>query len=71
MRWGLSCMMAALRRAGFRLRYDYVNAHGNIDAARATKLNSQQGRVVGNGASRLTMSSTEVLIGHLLGAAGG
>ncbi len=65
------CMMAALRRAGISpADIDYVNAHGTSTPLGDEIELAAVCRVVGNGASGLTMSSTKSSIGHLLGAAG-
>jgi 3-oxoacyl-[acyl-carrier-protein] synthase II len=65
------CMSAALKRAGLRAAdLDYINAHGTstplgdeIELAAAVRL-------LGEHASKVSMSSTKSAIGHLLGAAG-
>jgi 3-oxoacyl-[acyl-carrier-protein] synthase II len=65
------CMVAAVGRAGIDVsEIDYVNAHGT-----STPLGDEielgvVGRLMGNAAGRLSMSSTKSAIGHLLGAAG-
>jgi 3-oxoacyl-[acyl-carrier-protein] synthase II len=65
------CMQMALKRAGIALSdVDYINAHGtSTPVGDEIELRAVE-RLAGNGASRLTMSSTKSAIGHLLGAAG-
>ena len=65
------CMTAALRRGGFQPSdLDYVNAHGtSTPLGDEIELGAVQ-RLVGEAASKLTMSSTKSATGHLLGAAG-
>jgi 3-oxoacyl-[acyl-carrier-protein] synthase II len=65
------CMMAAIRRAGIAVDdIDYINAHGtSTPVGDEIELKAVE-RVVGNGAGRISMSSTKSCIGHLLGAAG-
>lgn len=65
------CMSAAIKRAGIAAsELDYVNAHGtSTPLGDEIELKAVE-RLVGEGAERLTMSSTKSSIGHLLGAAG-
>ncbi|MBA3449435.1 MAG: beta-ketoacyl-ACP synthase II [Pseudaminobacter sp.] len=64
------CMTAALKRAGLDASdIDYINAHGTSTMADTIELGAVE-RLVGNAASKVSMSSTKSSIGHLLGAAG-
>jgi 3-oxoacyl-[acyl-carrier-protein] synthase II len=65
------CMTAAIKRAGISAGdIDYINAHGtSTPLGDEIELGAVQ-RLVGNSASRISMSSTKSSIGHLLGAAG-
>ena len=64
------CMSAALKRAGLAPSdIDYINAHGTSTMADTIELGAVE-RLVGNAASKISMSSTKSSIGHLLGAAG-
>ena len=64
------CMAAALKRAGLTpADVDYINAHGTSTMADTIELGAVE-RLVGNAASKISMSSTKSAIGHLLGAAG-
>ena len=65
------CMSAAIRRAGISpAEIDYINAHGtSTPLGDEIELGAVQ-RLIGNAASRISMSSTKSSIGHLLGAAG-
>ena len=64
------CMQAALKRAGLTpADIDYINAHGTSTMADTIELGAVE-RLVGNAASKISMSSTKSSIGHLLGAAG-
>ena len=64
------CMSTALKRAGLApADVDYINAHGTSTMADTIELGAVE-RLVGNAASKVSMSSTKSSIGHLLGAAG-
>ncbi len=64
------CVQAALKRAGIGPSdIDYVNAHGTSTMADGIELAAVE-RVLGNAASKVSMSSTKSATGHLLGAAG-
>jgi 3-oxoacyl-[acyl-carrier-protein] synthase II len=64
------CMSAALKRAKLTpADLDYINAHGTSTMADTIELGAVE-RLVGNAASKISMSSTKSSIGHLLGAAG-
>ena len=64
------CMSAALKRAKLTPSdVDYINAHGTSTMADTIELGAVE-RLVGNAASKVSMSSTKSSIGHLLGAAG-
>jgi 3-oxoacyl-[acyl-carrier-protein] synthase II len=65
------CMKAAIKRAGIQPgEIDYINAHGtSTPLGDEIELGAVE-RLVGNSASRISMSSTKSSIGHLLGAAG-
>ena len=63
-------MSAALTRAGITPgTVDYINAHGTSTMADTIELAAVE-RLLGDAASKATMSSTKSSIGHLLGAAG-
>ncbi|MGX0876150.1 3-oxoacyl-[acyl-carrier-protein] synthase II [Roseovarius sp. MBR-154] len=67
---GLRAMRAALKNAGLEpAAVDYVNAHGTSTMADTIELKAVE-TLLGEAASRATMSSTKSSIGHLLGAAG-
>jgi len=67
----LRCMKMAVKRAGISpADIDYINAHGtSTPVGDEIELNAVQ-ELLGNAASRISMSSTKSSIGHLLGAAG-
>ncbi|NDR56074.1 beta-ketoacyl-ACP synthase II [Aliiruegeria sabulilitoris] len=67
---GFRSMQAALKRAGLEPgQIDYINAHGTSTMADTIELAAVE-RMLGDAASKATMSSTKSSIGHLLGAAG-
>ncbi len=67
---GERAMRAALAKANLDpAQLDYVNAHGTSTMADVIELGAVE-RMMGDAASKLTMSSTKSSIGHLLGAAG-
>src|SRR4051794_38790076 len=64
-------MSAAMKRAGITCSdIDYINAHGtSTQVGDEIELGAVE-RLLGNAASRVSMSSTKSSTGHLLGAAG-
>ncbi|WP_024509935.1 beta-ketoacyl-ACP synthase II [Bradyrhizobium sp. ARR65] len=68
---GFRSMAAALKRAGLTTSdIDYINAHGtSTQVGDEIELGAVE-RLLGNAASRVSMSSTKSSTGHLLGAAG-
>ncbi len=64
-------MSAAMKRAGINSSdIDYINAHGtSTQVGDEIELRAVE-RLLGNAASRVSMSSTKSSTGHLLGAAG-
>jgi len=63
-------MRAALKSAGLEpADIDYINAHGTSTMADTIELAAVE-RLMGDAASKVTMSSTKSATGHLLGAAG-
>ncbi|MCA0044690.1 beta-ketoacyl-ACP synthase II [Celeribacter litoreus] len=67
---GFRAMQAAVARAGIEPSdIDYINAHGTSTMADTIELAAVE-RLLGDAASKATMSSTKSSIGHLLGAAG-
>jgi 3-oxoacyl-[acyl-carrier-protein] synthase II len=68
---GFRSMSAALKRAGLSPSdLDYINAHGtSTPLGDEIELGAVE-RLLGNAASKVTMSSTKSSTGHLLGAAG-
>src|SRR6201991_3977284 len=65
------CMSMAMKRAGVTSSdIDYINAHGtSTPLGDEIELGAAQ-RLLGNAASKVSMSSTKSSTGHLLGAAG-
>jgi 3-oxoacyl-[acyl-carrier-protein] synthase II len=67
---GERSMRSALRHAGLEPKdIDYINAHGTSTMADTIELGAVE-RMMGEHASKVTMSSTKSATGHLLGAAG-
>jgi 3-oxoacyl-[acyl-carrier-protein] synthase II len=68
---GFRSMTAAMKRAGLTSAdVDYINAHGtSTQVGDEIELGAVE-RLLGNAASRVSMSSTKSSTGHLLGAAG-
>jgi 3-oxoacyl-[acyl-carrier-protein] synthase II len=67
---GERSMRAALRNGGKEpADIDYINAHGTSTMADTIELGAVE-RMMGDAASKVTMSSTKSATGHLLGAAG-
>ena len=68
---GFRSMSAAMKRAGVSAAdIDYINAHGtSTQVGDEIELGAVE-RLLGNAASRVSMSSTKSSTGHLLGAAG-
>ena len=67
---GERSMLAALKKAKIEPgQIDYINAHGTSTMADVIELAAVE-RMMGDKASKLTMSSTKSSTGHLLGAAG-
>lgn len=63
-------MRSALKHAGLEpADIDYINAHGTSTMADTIELGAVE-RLMGDAASKVSMSSTKSAIGHLLGAAG-
>jgi 3-oxoacyl-[acyl-carrier-protein] synthase II len=64
-------MNAAIKRAGISVSdLDYINAHGTSTPLGDEIELAAAERLLGNAASRISMSSTKSSTGHLLGAAG-
>ena len=67
---GERSMRAALNNAGLEpSEIDYINAHGTSTMADTIELGAVE-RLLGDAASKATMTSTKSATGHLLGAAG-
>jgi 3-oxoacyl-[acyl-carrier-protein] synthase II len=68
---GFRSMSAAMKRAGITAAdIDYINAHGtSTQVGDEIELGAVE-RLLGNAASRVSMSATKSSTGHLLGAAG-
>ncbi len=67
---GERSMRMALKDAGLEpADIDYINAHGTSTMADTIELGAVE-RMMGEAASKVTMSSTKSATGHLLGAAG-
>ena len=67
---GERSMRAALSDAGLEPKdINYINAHGTSTMADTIELGAVE-RMMGEHASKVTMSSTKSMTGHLLGAAG-
>ena len=67
---GERSMRMALKDAGLEPSdIDYINAHGTSTMADTIELGAVE-RMMGDAASKVTMSSTKSATGHLLGAAG-
>jgi len=68
---GFRSMSAALKRAGLTAAdIDYINAHGTSTLVGDEIELGAVERLLGNAASKISMSSTKSATGHLLGAAG-
>jgi 3-oxoacyl-[acyl-carrier-protein] synthase II len=67
----LRCMKMAVRNAGISpAEIDYINAHGTSTPLGDEIEVGAVARLLGNAASKISMSSTKSSIGHLLGASG-
>jgi 3-oxoacyl-[acyl-carrier-protein] synthase II len=65
-------MKMAIKKAGIRPdQVDYINAHGTSTPINDPTETLAVKRTFGEHATRLAMSSTKSMTGHLLGAAGG
>ncbi|NLU53157.1 MAG: beta-ketoacyl-ACP synthase II [Clostridiaceae bacterium] len=69
---GVKCLMLALEDAGVGPeKVDYINAHGTSTPLNDPLETKCIKKVFGEHASKLAVSSTKSMTGHLLGAAGG
>lgn len=69
---GVKCLMLALEDAGVEPeKVDYINAHGTSTPLNDPLETKCIKKVFGEHASKLAVSSTKSMTGHLLGAAGG
>jgi len=68
----IQCMKTALAYAGLKPEnVDYINAHGTSTSLNDLSENKAIKAVFGGHASKLAISSTKSMTGHLLGGAGG
>lgn len=66
------CMTMALKSAGLQPEdLDYINAHGTSTPAGDKSETTAVKKALGEHASKIAVSSTKSMTGHLLGAAGG
>jgi len=68
---GMRAMKMALKKANLDpSKVDYINAHGTSTPAGDTEEAAAVAKLMGDSKSKLHMSSTKSMTGHLLGAAG-